>query len=102
MTHAYGSYIYKVTRTDQGGYDQYDSFIGCADSEQEVKLMHPNGIMVLNDDNNEFNLKIERSGWVQLEEIDTLKVRSLGKSENVFKGVILSSHIDGKWLNINM
>ena len=84
-----GKFLYLVSAPDFGGYDTFDSFVGCADSEQEVREMHPDGILDDNDKGVNFNKKY--GTWVMFEEIDRLEVELIGIAKNQVKGVILSS-----------
>ena len=33
--------LYLVERTDEVGYDEYDSFVVCAESEEQARSTHP-------------------------------------------------------------
>ena len=35
--------LYLIERTDKWSYDEYDSAVVCAESEEEAKLINPNG-----------------------------------------------------------
>ncbi len=95
LVDAYGIADYHIK------YDQYDSFIACADSEEEVRKMHPcdgNGSRFHPCDGNSINPvndNWESDHWVQYSHTDKLKVTLLGKSEGTMKGVILTSYNAG-------
>lgn len=39
------SYLYLVERTDKVTWDEYDSFVVCAESEDEARRVYPSGRM---------------------------------------------------------
>lgn len=41
------SYLYLVKRTDNVNWDEYDSFVVCAESEDEARRVSPDGMMFL-------------------------------------------------------
>ena len=43
-------HIYKISQRENNGYDTYDSAIVVAESEEEARLIHPNGRSVFDDD----------------------------------------------------
>jgi len=94
-----GKYIYHVVRTDEAGYDTFDEFVGCADSEDEVRKIHPDGALDENDVG--FNWKSyekhpRSNPWVPLSAIyDHLEVELIGIASNQTKGVILASYHAG-------
>ncbi len=52
--------IYKITQTENNGYDTYDSAIVVAKSGEEAKKMHPNGKDKLPKEESDYNY----SSWV--------------------------------------
>lgn len=38
--------IYRVERTDQNEYDEFDSFVVIAESEEDALAFHPNGTRI--------------------------------------------------------
>tara|TARA_R110000824_G_scaffold153443_2_gene325095 strand:+ start:171 stop:422 length:252 start_codon:yes stop_codon:yes gene_type:complete len=77
--------IYKIERRDDVGYDEFDSMIVAADSEDDAKSIHPYGDASFPCWNNDYG------SWVRKEEIDTLlKIWCIGETE-LKKGVILAS-----------
>jgi hypothetical protein len=78
--------LYQVTRNDTGGYDSYDSFVLCCDSEEEARDMHPSGC--------EREYARWRRDWVEWEKrtTPTLTVILLGEaSEGTEPGVVIAS-----------
>lgn len=41
------SSLYLVKRTDKVTWDEYDSFVVCAESEDEARRVYPSGVMFL-------------------------------------------------------
>jgi len=71
--------IYKLTQTENSGYDTYDSIIVCSEDEEEAKKICPNG------DN-----KFDTGAWASKEE--NVQVEYLGEAEEYLeKGIILAS-----------
>lgn len=73
--------IYKVSRTDDVSYDEYEAFVCAAESEDEARMMHPGfggWDQVCAD-------------WVRREERDTLKVEMIGQAACGVTGIILES-----------
>ena len=74
--------IYLVERTDNIGYEQYDSFICITKNEQEARETHPSEW-----DKNEF----EWQDWIEFSKINSLKVTMIGVSSEQKKRVVLTS-----------
>lgn len=75
--------LYQVTRLDNGGYDSYDSFIVCCESEDVARKTHPSST-TWDDDYSH--------GWVKLSKIGNLEVEFLGTADpKIEEGVILAS-----------
>ncbi len=72
------------------GYDTWDSFIACADSESEARRMYPDGCLDQNDVSVNWDPKRIR-GWIDFKDIDKLNITYLGRAHNVVKGVVLAS-----------
>lgn len=45
--------LYLVERTDKVTWDEYDSFVVCAESEDEARRVYPSGRMFFEDDMSE-------------------------------------------------
>lgn len=76
--------IYLVSRTDDWGYDDWDSFVVAASDEETARNTRPDGVW-----------KDGRAyGWVPLSKVDTLKVELIGTTET-HDGVILASYNAG-------
>ena len=75
--------IYKVSRVDIVAYDEYDSFIAVAESEEAVRTLHPSG----DDDVEEWG----HWSWVELKNVGALKVVLIGTSLEKEQRVVLSS-----------
>jgi len=91
-----GKFLYLVCAFEGfGGYDTFDSFVACADSEEEARKMHPSGILDENDVGTDFpdlgKSRGKYSPWVKFSEIHLLEVEKLGVASNQIKGVILAS-----------
>lgn len=98
----YGKYLYIVELGDIkfGGYDTYSEFVACADSEEEVRKMHPDGCLDENDVGSNWSHQgdkmAEYSSWIVYEDRDKLKVTFLGKArDDLMKGVITASYHAG-------
>ena len=79
--------IYKIERSDEVGYDEFDSMIVAANSEDDAKSIHPYD----HADNLTINFDNDYGSWVKKAEIDTLlNVTCIGETE-LKKGVILAS-----------
>ncbi len=74
--------IYKIERLDDVGYDEFDSMVVSASSEDDAKSIHPQ----------EGDYWDNSYGtWVAKEDVDTLlSVEYIGETA-LYKGVILSS-----------
>ena len=70
------SYLYLVERTDKVTWDEYDSFVVCAESEDEARRVYPSGRMFFEDDMSEQSKRYFKSGWT--DKIETLEVICVG------------------------
>jgi hypothetical protein len=97
----YGKHLYHVSvkRSIFGGYDTYSAFVACADSEEEVRKMHPDRCLDENDVgvnwHHQDDEEQEYSSWIAYEDMDKLDVKFLGDAIETVKGVILSSYHAG-------
>lgn len=95
----YGKYLYLVELNENsnfGGYDTYSEFVACADSEEEVRKIHPDGCLDENDVGSNWVRKgstMEKySTWIAFEDRHELKVTYLAKAKDkLLKGVIVAS-----------
>lgn len=86
--------IYKVSRTDRVGYDEYDSFICFANSEDEARNIHPAWETNDTADTIEWRKSREeecRGTWVPQSELPTLLVQHLGGGYSDGPAIILAS-----------
>ena len=75
--------IFKVERTDKVGYDEYDSFVIIAESENEARVTDPSGKPV---EDSIF------SSWVKVRDLDKLIVTLIGvANEDQEPGIVLTS-----------
>lgn len=77
--------IYKVERTDDWGYDDYDSFVAVAANEDEARALHP-----ADDEKWPPNMK-GFCGWVSPDKIDTLVVTRIGTAAENVTSIVLAS-----------
>ena len=70
------SYLYLVKRTDKVTWDEYDSFVVCAESEDEARRVYPSGRMFFEGDMSEQSKLYFKSGWT--DKIETLEVSCIG------------------------
>lgn len=68
--------LYLVKRTDNVTWDEYDSFVVCAESEDEARRAYPSGGMFFEDDMSEQSKRYFKSGWT--DKIETLEVICVG------------------------
>lgn len=89
------SYLYLVKRTDNVTWDEYDSFVVCAESEDEARRVYPSGGMFFEDDMSEQNKRYFKSGWT--DKIETLEVICVGLASVSLKNrqVICASYNAG-------
>lgn len=100
--------LYRVSRTDRGDYDEYDSFVVICASEEEARKTHPREYVYhgRSDDNGSFwcwydeNIGQTRTymggmTWVNATQIHTLDVEFIGEITSNEKGVILASYNAG-------
>ena len=85
------SYLYLVERTDKVTWDEYDSFVVCAESEDEARRVYPGGRMFFEDDMSEESRKYFK--WCWTDKIETLEVTCIGLASVSLKNrqVICSS-----------
>lgn len=75
--------IYKVERTDNWSYDDYDSFVCYAENEEKAKDIHPNWWSISND---------FWGWWVKIDGKKFLKVTYIWEALEVTEeSIILSS-----------
>lgn len=71
--------LYFVWQDENNDYDTYDSFVICAENEEEAKNTHPDG-----------GENWRRSTWASCPE--KVKCELIGKaSDNVEKGIVIAS-----------
>lgn len=62
--------LYLVERTDKVTWDEYDSFVVCAESEDEARRVHPSGKLFFKDGTSEESRKVgnisNRLGQIRL------------------------------------
>ena len=68
--------LYLVERTDKITWDEYDSFVVCAESEDEARRVHPSGLEFFEDDMSEQSKRYFKSSWT--DKIETLEVICVG------------------------
>lgn len=68
--------LWLVSRTDDISYDEYDSVVVAADTEEEAREISPNG---------------SDWGWRVNPKVSTLTVEYLGTTNRKISGVILAS-----------
>ena len=74
--------IYKIERLDDVGYDEFDSMVVSASSEDDAKSIHPQEGDYWNN---------SYGTWIEKEDVDTLlSVEYIGETA-LNKGVIISS-----------
>lgn len=78
--------LYLVKRNERVGWDEYDSFIVCAKSEQDARETSPNKF------DGKFDKDNSDYSWVCFSEICELDVKLIGKANDGLEyGVVLSS-----------
>ena len=89
------SYLYLVKRTDEVTWDEYDSFVVCAESENEARRVRPDGMMFFEDNMSEQSKRYFKAGWT--DKIETLEVSCIGLASVSLKNrqVICSSYNAG-------
>lgn len=70
------SYLYLVKRTDKVTWDEYDSFVVCAENEDEARRVYPSGVMFFKDWMPEQSKRYFKSCWT--DKIETLEVICVG------------------------
>ena len=81
--------IYRVSlpNSTRLGYDSYSEFVAIAESEEKVRMMHPNS--------GTYNPKFDYewgNTWIKFEQTDTLIVEEIGvANKNYQKEVILTA-----------
>ena len=89
------SYIYLVKRTDNVTWDEYDSFVVCAESEDEARRVSPDGLMFFEDGISEQSKQYFKYGWT--DKIKTLEVICVGLASASLKNrqVVCASYNAG-------
>lgn len=87
--------LYLVKRTDNVTWDEYDSFVVCAESEDEARRVHPSGGMFFEDDMSEQSKRYFK--WCWTDKIETLEVICVGLASVSLKNrqVICASYNAG-------
>lgn len=68
--------LYLVKRTDNVRWDEYDSFVCCAEDEDEARKIHPNGTMCFKKDMSDDYREYFTGAWT--DKIETLEVTCIG------------------------
>ena len=84
--------IYLVRRTDDWGYDQYDSFVCVAESEEQAKLLNPHYDPYFED---EMFYNFNERCWCWVNSPDLLEAIKIGVSDEDKVKVILASYNAG-------
>lgn len=84
--------IYRVTRTDKWGYDDYSDFVCVAPDAETARKINPYTINIytmLYDDPIEYldNPDTWVHGWVELDKINTLKVELIGVANESYSSI---------------
>lgn len=89
------SSLYLVKRMDNVTWDEYDSFVVCAESEDEARRVHPSGGSFFEDDMSEQSKRYFKSSWT--DKIETLEVICVGLASVSLKNrqVICASYNAG-------
>lgn len=85
--------IYKVSRTDRIGYDQYDAFICIAETAEDARRMHPNDDEETYDDGDDD--KPYFNNWVYRKDVGALLVEEIGTTDDNSQKVVLASYNAG-------
>lgn len=87
--------LYLVKRTDNVTWDEYDSFVVCAESEDEARRVHPSGGEFFEDDMSEQSKRYFKWWWT--DKIETLEVICVGLASVSLKNrqVICASYNAG-------
>ena len=96
--------IYKVSRTDSGGYDTYDSMVVIAEKEKDARQMHPSsqdGYMSGSDyemwknhteeNDDQYYYYSGINTWVEYSNIHTLIVELIGTAVSNIQSVVIAS-----------
>ena len=82
--------IYLISRTSGWGYDDYDSAVVIAESEEQARMIHPgNNIETFDNKHFEFRIFKELGGWE--EKPEDVKVKLIGISEEKIPQVVCAS-----------
>jgi hypothetical protein len=84
--------LFKLTRTDKWGYDDYDEIVVAAPDEASARRISPNDHHVWSDEQNCWlsnDEPVTYNSWC--ERIDTLRVKELGTANSLEPGLILAS-----------
>lgn len=89
------NYLYLVKRTDRIGYDEYDSFVVCAENEDEARRVSPDGEIFFKEGLPDAYRSYFK--WVWTDAIETLDVTCIGIASTSLKKrqVICSSYNAG-------
>lgn len=74
--------LYLVKRTDEVGYEEYDSMVVAASSEDEARTTHPDG---------RWDEEWAGWSWVFISDIESLSVELIGTAKDGLDGLILAS-----------
>lgn len=77
--------LYFVTRTDDWGYDDFDSFVVAAESEENALKFHPHGKYFEEDD------YFDNGEVYQWTSRENLKIECIGESYSKEEKVIIAS-----------
>ena len=94
--------IYKVSQDINNGYDTYSDFVTACDSEEEARNKHPSEYVTHQRDGlwygtysrEEGEYETENShysSWVQVKDLDKVKVEEIGIANEGITGIICSS-----------
>jgi hypothetical protein len=83
--------IYKVSRTDTVGWDQYDAFVCIAETEEAARNMHPDDDDIWDIPDTYDDGYRRNTGWVKRKEINTLKVEYVGLAGVGLAKIVLAS-----------
>ena len=83
--------IYRVTRTDDWGYDDYSDFVCVAPDEETARKIAPEAIVKYNMSYDPVQFLDDPKawvwGWVEADKIDTLKVELIGVANESYSSI---------------
>ena len=94
--------LWLIKRTDPIGYDEFDSMIVAAPTEEEARTYHPNGVTRGYKKDGYWEYKYLNSSyypppsWYGWGRIEDLEVSYLGTTDREIQGVILASFNAGQ------